>query len=371
MPGGRTGGGRGKPTAGDVAAAAGYSRTAVSFAFNSPDQLSRATRERILAVAEELGYRPSPLARMLRAGQTRALGVLLPQGLAAILRNPYYTEFLRGVGEVCDREGYTLLLTPPLRESMLEAIPYAAVDGFVVCGLETDRGEVAELARHRTPVVLVDGDPQSEAPGVDVDDRRGTREAVRHLVGLGHRRIAVLSFDPGPDTAVRGYRGPLARRLAGLADGLAEAGRTMADVELAEVPISRADGERTVRRWMAGPEPPTAILALSDILAFGALEALRDLGVDVPGEVSVVGFDDLAEAARTRPALTTVRQDVEAKGRTAAGALLAAIRGEQQPVRRLLPTRLVVRASTAPPPPPGRRAEAAARNRGDGPSGTP
>ncbi|PBC76983.1 LacI family transcriptional regulator [Streptomyces sp. TLI_235] len=234
MPGDNTGRGRGKPTAGDVAAAAGFSRTAVSFAFNSPDQLSLATRERILAVAEELGYRPSPLARMLRAGRTRAVGVLLPQGLAEILRNPYYTEFLRGVGEVCDQEGYTLLLTPPLRDSVLDAIPYAAVDGFVVCGLETDRGEVAELARHRTPVVLVDGDPQSDAPGVDVDDRRGTREAVRHLIGLGHRRIAVLSFDPGPEAAVRGYRGPLARRLAGLAEGLAEAGRGPADVELAE-----------------------------------------------------------------------------------------------------------------------------------------
>ncbi|MEV6211182.1 LacI family DNA-binding transcriptional regulator [Kitasatospora sp. NPDC051914] len=193
---------RGKPTAGDVAAAAGVSRTAVSFAFNSPDQLSRATRARILAVAEELGYRPSPLAR----------------------------------------------------------------------------------------------------------------------------------------------------RLAGVADGLAEAGLTLADVELAEVPISRADGHRTARDWMARAVRPTAILALSDILAFGALEGLRDLGVDVPGEVSVVGFDDLPEAARTRPGLTTVRQDMETKGRTAAEALLAAVHGEAQPQRRTLPTGLVVRGSTAAPP---------------------
>ncbi|WP_431681352.1 LacI family DNA-binding transcriptional regulator [Kitasatospora sp. KL5] len=341
---------RGKPTAGDVAAAAGVSRTAVSFAFNSPDQLSRATRARILAVAEELGYRPSPLARMLQAGRTGSVGVLLPQGLSAILRNPYYTEFLRGVGEVCDRRGYTLLLTPPLEDSVLKAIPYAAVDGFVVCGLETDRGEVAELARHRIPVVLVDGDPQSDAPSVDVDDRHGTREAVRHLLGLGHRRIAVLSFDPGPEAPVHGYRGPLARRLAGVADGLAEAGLTLADVELAEVPISRADGHRTARDWMARAVRPTAILALSDILAFGALEGLRDLGVDVPGEVSVVGFDDLPEAARTRPGLTTVRQDMETKGRTAAEALLAAVHGEAEPQRRMLPTGLVVRGSTAAPP---------------------
>src|SRR6266699_2488339 len=124
-------GGRTRPTSLDVAKAAGVSRSAVSFAFNSPERLSTETRKRILATAQRMGYAPNTLARMLKAGHTQSLGVLLPQNLAKVLENPYYGEFLTGVGQVCDREGLTLLLTPPLRDSMLKAIPYAAVDGFI------------------------------------------------------------------------------------------------------------------------------------------------------------------------------------------------------------------------------------------------
>src|SRR3954453_5766650 len=106
---------RGKPTSSDVAAAAGVSRSAVSFAFNSPHRISASTRERILAAAQQMGYAPNTLARMLQAGQTQSLGVLLPQDLAKVMENPYYPRFLMGVGQICDQEGFTLLLTPPLR----------------------------------------------------------------------------------------------------------------------------------------------------------------------------------------------------------------------------------------------------------------
>src|SRR3954451_7475898 len=254
----------GKPTSSDVAKAAGVSRSAVSFAFNSPQRISTATRDRILAVAGELGYAPNTLARMLQAGTTNSIGVLLPQRLARILENPYYARFLMGAGQVCDQEGYTLLLTPPLQDSVLKAIPYAAVDGFIVCGLETDRGEVAELVRRDIPFVLIDSDRYENAPSVDVDDHGGAREVTRYLLEQGHRRIAVVSMDPGPDRPVRGYRGPLARRMGRISEALAEAGLTMQDIRLAEVPVTRTDGYRATRALMAGPRPPTAILALSD-----------------------------------------------------------------------------------------------------------
>ncbi|MFI6513540.1 LacI family DNA-binding transcriptional regulator [Streptosporangium sp. NPDC050855] len=345
----RQGVGKGKPTSSDVAAAAGVSRSAVSFAFNNPHRISTSTRDRILAVAKEMGYTPNTLARMLQAGQTQSLGVLLPQNLAKIMENPYYAGFLMGVGQVCDQEGFTLLLTPPLRDSMLKAIPYAAVDGFIVCGLEIDRGEVAELERRDIPFVLVDSDPQENVPSVDVDDQGGARDVVRHLLGLGHRRLAVLSLDPGPEKPVRGYRGPLARRMAGIVEALAEVGMTMDDVALAEVPVTRADGYRAAKNLMA-EHAPTAIVALSDILAFGAVDALHDLGVAVPGEVSVTGFDDLAESAWLRPRLTTVRQAIATKGRTAADFLISAIRNEDQHPHQLLSTSLIVRDSTSRAP---------------------
>ena len=364
MPARSGGAGRGKPTSSDVAAAAGVSRSAVSFAFNNPYRISASTRERILAAAAEIGYTPNTLARMLQAGRTHSLGVLLPQALAKVMENPYYSRFLMGVGQVCDQEGFTLLLAPPVGDSMLKAIPYAAVDGFIVCGLETDRGEVAELERRNIPLVLVDSDPQEDVPSVDVDDQGGARDVVRHLLELGHRRIAVLSMDPGPDVKVTGYRGPLGRRMAGIAEALAEAGLTMADVPLAEVTVTRAEGYRAAKALMA-EHAPTAIVTMSDILAFGAVDALHDLGVRIPDEVSITGFDDLAESAWLRPRLTTVRQAIVTKGRTAADFLISAIRGEDQHPHQLLSTSLIIRESTAAPrpeaatPPPGPAAQTA------------
>ncbi|MEI5035162.1 LacI family DNA-binding transcriptional regulator [Streptomyces sp. S1A(2023)] len=314
--------------------------------FNSPEKLSAATRDRILAAAQELSYVPNTLARMLKAGQTQSLGVLLPQNLARVMENPYYARFLTGVGQVCDEQGYTMLLTPPLRDSMLKAIPYAAVDGFIVCGLEHDRGEVAELKRRGIPFVLVDSSPREDVSSVDVDDEGGAFEAMRHVLDLGHRRIAVLSLDPGPEVAERGYRGPLARRMTGMVNALDAAGLRMENISLVEVPVTRMDGFRATKRIMA-QDPPTAIVAMSDILAFGAMDALHDLELSVPGDVSVTGYDDLPESSWMRPRLTTVRQAITTKGRTAADLLFSAIRDEDQHPHQLLGTHLIVRDSTA------------------------
>lgn len=339
----------GKPTSSDVAAAAGVSRSAVSFAFNNPQRISAATRERILAAAAALGYTPNTLARMLQAGTTTSIGVLLPQRLAQVMENPYYARFLMGVGQICDQEGYTLLLTPPLGDSVLKAIPYAAVDGFIVCGLETEGAEVVELERRGIPYVLVDSDRFENAASVEVDDRGGAHDVARYLLELGHRRIALLSIGPGPDVATRGYRGPLGRRLTGIAEALATAGLAMSDVALAEVPVSRYEGYRATKQLMSAAERPTAILALSDVLAYGAVDALGELGLDVPGDVSVTGFDDLAESAWFRPRLTTVRQPIVTKGRSAASFLISAVRGEDQHPHQLLGTTLMVRESAAKP----------------------
>jgi DNA-binding LacI/PurR family transcriptional regulator len=260
------------------------------------------------------------------------------------MENPYYARFLMGVGQICDQEGYTLLLTPPIQDSVLKAIPYAAVDGFIVCGLETEGAEVVELSRRGVPFVLIDSDRYENAPSVDVDDRGGAYDVTRYLLELGHRRIAVLSIDPGPDVATRGYRGPLGRRMDGITAALAEVGLTMADVGLAEVPVTRTQGYSATKKLVA-EFSPTAILALSDVLAYGAVDALRELGLDVPGDVAVTGFDDLAESAWFRPRLTTVRQPIVAKGRTAADFLFSAMRGEDQHPHQVLGTTLIVRDS--------------------------
>ncbi len=333
-----------------VADAAGVSRTAVSFAFNDPTRLSPETRTRILQIAEELGYAPHPVARMLVRGKTRTLGLLLPQDIPQVMENPYYSQFLVGLGQVVHREGMSLLLAPPVRSSMLQAIPYAAVDGFVVCGLEIDRGEVTELRRRRMPFVLVDSDAPQGVPSVEVTDREGTADVVRHLLALGHRRIAVLLFEGGPDREQYGYRGPLARRITGLNEALAELGLTLdhPDVSVVEIPCTKTEGYRATRELMGRAVRPTAILALSDILAIGAIDALHDLGIRVPQDVSVTGFDDQPEAPWVRPRLTTVRQPVQAKGRVAGDLVVSLLRGEDQHPHQLLHTALIVRESTGP-----------------------
>jgi DNA-binding LacI/PurR family transcriptional regulator len=341
-----------RPTSKSVADAAGVSRTAVSFAFNDPSKISAETRQRIMNEADRLGYAPNPVARMLTKGSTQTLGLLLPQSIPEVLDNPYYNLFLRGLGQVCHREGLTLLLTPPLRGSMLTAIPYAAVDGFVVSGLDVDRGEVAALQRRGVPFVLVDSDAPEGVPSVDVNDREGMANAVRHVLDLGHRRIAFLAFEAGPDRVKVGYTGPLGRRLSGISDALAARGLTLDSpgISLVEVSCTRAAGYSAAQELLAATDRPTAMVALSDILAFGALDAARDAGITVPADLSITGFDDQPEASHGRPQLTTVRQSIEAKGRVAADFLVAAINGDDQPRHQVLHTTLIVRESTGPAP---------------------
>jgi len=334
----------------EVADLAGVSKSAVSLAFNDPRKLSDTTLQNIRAAASELGYARDPAARMLRTRRTDSLALLLPQQLDNVLENPYYTQFLQGIGQTCHREGFTLLLAPPLRGSMLRAIPYAAVDGFVVSGLEYDRGEVTALRQRRIPFVLVDSEWHDDVPSVEIDDGQGTVEVVDYLLGLGHRRIAFVAFETGVEGGFGAWRGPVRRRMDGVRRSLGEVGLSTDDpgMTVLEVACTRAGGTEAFRRLWAEPEPPTAIVAFSDIIAFGVLDAARAAGVDVPGALSVTGFDDLAEASWTAPSLTTVRQPIATKGRLAAEYLVEAIATDKPAEIRhqRLPTSLLIRAST-------------------------
>lgn len=338
----------------DVADKAQVSKTAVSMAFNDNARLSESTLKHIMDTAAELGYSQDPAARMLRTRRTNSLGLLLPQQLDKVLENPYYSQFLQGIGQTCQREGYTLLLAPPLRGSMLKTIPYAAVDGFIVSGLEYDRGEVSALKQRGIPFVLVDSEWHEGVPSVEIDDSEGIEQLVRHLLDLGHRSIAILAFETGIEGGYEHWRGPVLRRMQGAVAALGAYGLTPESegISILEVPCTRQGGTRGFQELWARDERPTAIVAFSDIIALGVLDAARDAGVSVPGEVSVSGFDDLAEAGWAMPSLTTVRQPIESKGRLAAEFLVESIsaedvsRGHQQ----RLHTTVLLRDSTGPVP---------------------
>ncbi|MDR1710698.1 MAG: LacI family transcriptional regulator [Propionibacteriaceae bacterium] len=343
-----------------VADRAGVSKTAVSLAFNDPGRLAEGTVKRILALAGELGYVPDAAARALRTSRTSSLGLLLPQQLDVVLSNPYHTEFLMGVGNVCHQEGYTLLLVPPVRGSMLRAIPSASVDGFIVSGMDEDRGEIQTLRQREVPFVLVDSCGAAGAATVLSDDATGMEELVTHVLELGHRRITLVRLMAGEDENYQYWRSVDSARMRGAVAALGKFGMGVEDVDIAEAYCTRQSGIRVFGEIWDAEQRPTAIVAFSDIIALGILDSARERGVRVPEDVTVTGFDDIAEAGWSAPPLTTVRQPIATKGRLAAEYLVESLREHREHGvnRHQLPVTLEVRGSSGPP----RKNGSAARN---------
>ena len=329
-------------TIADVATAAGVSKTAVSFAFNNPDKLGPATVERVLRVAHDLGYAPHPAARALSTRRSGTIGILVPQALATVFANPFLGELIQGLGELCDEHDLSVLLVPPLDGSLETAIRSASVDGFVSLGLTPGDGALDLLDRLGIPNVLIDSDESRDHAVVNVDDAAGAELAARHLLELGPRRLAIVVLPPA--RCERGDPPTAARRLAGYRTAIAASGAPEPVVVAAG--ISTAAGARALHALPAGPDRPTAVLAMSDTVAIGILSAAHAAGMRVPEDLSVVGYDDVPMAAFTRPPLTTVRQPIIEKGRLAARLLIEQMNGGHVDSPAPLTTTLVVREST-------------------------
>jgi DNA-binding LacI/PurR family transcriptional regulator len=327
----------------DVASAAGVSKTAVSFAFNNPSRLAPTTLERVLGVAHDLGYTPHPAARALSTRRSGTIGVLIPQRLSAVFANPFLSELIQGLGELCEEHDLTLLLVPPLDGSLESAIRHASVDGFISLGLSPDDRAVEVLDGLGTPTVLIDSDDSASHPVVNVDDRAGAEAAANHLLELGHRRLAILVLPPA--RAQMSYTPTANRRLAGYRAAIEAAGAPEPLTVTAGVSV--AAGVRAFESLPSGGQRPTGLLAMSDMTAIGVLNAAHAKGVQVPVDLSVVGFDDLPVAAWTNPPLTTVHQPIVEKGRLAARMLIERMAGRSVDSPSPLETSLVVRGSTS------------------------
>jgi DNA-binding LacI/PurR family transcriptional regulator len=331
----------------DVAREAGVSKTAVSFAFNSPDRLSPETATRIREVAESLGYRPHPVARMLTQGETMALGVLTPQALSVIFSNPFFGAFNEGVALAAEEYGYGLHFISPLHGSLARAVGRATVDGVVAIGLSEHHPEVEQI-RHALPIVLVDSTAMPDYPSIDIDDEGGARAAAEHLLALGHRDFLVIGVEPPQPATQMEPEGVTGRRLRGYRAALATAGIELPFNRIVVGPATVAGGMTAFEAaWHEGLRP-TAVLAMSDAMAIGAMRAVRGLGMSVPSDVSIVGFDDIDLAMHTDPPLTTVHQPIRRKGEEAVRLLLSVVHGRDAspPEHRRLETKLVVRGST-------------------------
>jgi DNA-binding LacI/PurR family transcriptional regulator len=340
-----------RPNITDVAREAGVSKTAVSFAFNSPERLAPDTAARIRDVADGLGYRPHPVARMLTQRQTMTIGVLVPQALSVIFSNPFFGQFSEGIALAAEESGYGLSFISPLHGSLARAVGRATVDGVVAIGLSDDHPEVEQIRRAGMPIVLVDSTALPEHGSVDVDDVGGARLAAQHVIALGHRDVLVIGVEPPPETRME-PEGVMGRRLQGYREGLAAHGVELSDDRIVVGPATVDGGVAAVARSWEDGLRPTAILAMSDAMAIGAMRHLRDMGLHVPRDVSVVGFDDIDLAMYTDPPLTTVHQPIRQKGEEACRLLLTVME-RRDPVRsehRQLDTRLIVRGSSGPVP---------------------
>jgi len=337
----------------------GVSRMTVSNAFSRPDQLSDELRRRILQAADDLGYvGPDPAARALARGTTGAVGLLLTDRLSEAFGDVVATAFLASVADALAERGLALtLLTPGVAQGVVPARD-VAMDGVLVYICDPDSPDVAWLTRRRLPMVGVDQAPAPGTPSINVDDRSGAYAAAQHLLDLGHRDIGVLTI------TAHGNRGvvadPLAepsayssaQRLRGWLSALEAAGVTPTVMATAFHPPGAAYD--AALELLDRPDPPTALLCFSDAFAAAAVRAAQSLGLRVPEDLSVVGFDDSPVAAATDPPLTTVRQDVRAKAQAAVAALAAVLEARRNETAEpadhlLLPTELVVRVSTAPP----------------------
>ncbi len=337
----------------DVAKAAGVSRASVSFAFNSPGRLGKDTTARILDVAREMGYRPHPVAKMLAKRRTMTLGILTPQVTSVAFSNPYFGMFTQGIAQVAEDYGYCLTLVSPLHGSLAQAADLATVDGFVASGLGEDHPEVEEIREAGLAIVMVDSVAFPGHASVDIDDQLGARSAAEHVLELGHKDILIIAVEP-PDYGekVRPSRREsdvTSRRMAGYRQAFAAAGVRIPDENVIEAPSTFDGGMEAFHKACDDGRPFTAVLAMSDVLAIGAMHAALERGLSVPNDISVVGFDDIDVAEHTLPPLTTVHQPIREKGAIAARLLVSALTGPAvRPEHLRLETRLVIRGSTGP-----------------------
>lgn len=326
----------------DIAAVAGVSHSTVSRALGKSPLVKHETAENIRRIAQEMGYRVSAIARGLVTNRTKTIGVVV-----TTIADPFVAEVVSGIEEMANEHGYSVFLAnsgaDPSREvKMVHSFEEQRIDGIVITASRVGALYVPILSEMRVPIVLLNNQHPGEfVHSVMIANVEASREAIRHLIGLGHRRIAYLGDQFGYQSDTE--------RFAGYREALAQA-----DVPFQPELVVHGDGRpegaaRAMEKLLALPQLPTAVFCYNDMSALGALKCIRLSGRRVPEDVSLVGFDDLFLAQYTEPPLTTVRQPKQLMGRLAMETLLTLLSGAKSEENIKVPGELVVRQSTGPP----------------------
>lgn len=331
------------PTIFDVANASGFSYSTVSRTLNGFEFVKPSTREKVLRVAKELGYVPNQQARSLAGGRSNLIGVLVPT-----LSNGYVSEIVRGIDEELTKSNYNLILYTTHRHHGKESAYVATImnggaDGLLLIVPSISTPYLDALRERSFPYVLVDQfDKTEHSLGVNATNRQGAYEATQYLIELGHRRIGLIAGLRTLASAIE--------RLEGYKSALSDHAIPVQDEYITQGDFHEAGGYAAAQQLLDLPERPTAIFASNDLSAFGAMEAIRERGLSIPEDVSIVGFDDIPQASVTYPKLTTIRQPLFQMGRSAVTLLLEHLAYPSDEMHQItLETRLVVRDSCCPP----------------------
>jgi LacI family transcriptional regulator len=340
-----------KATIDDVARRAGVSIKTVSRVLNREPNVRDVTRQRVLNAVERLSYRPNPSARSLAGKRSYLIGLIYDDpGLYEDPSSNYIINIQLGVLRVCKPLNYELLIypcdyrTPKLTKEIVALISHSQLDGVILTPPLSDLTELLEAIRKtNTPVVRISpGARDNLEPAIYTSDRESCAEMTAYLASLGHNRIAFITGHPD-HKALEG-------RYLGYRDGLKQAGLKFDKALVKKGDNSFAAGERAARELLASGQPPSAIFACNDDMAAGVMRVAHEMGIRVPGELSIAGFDDIAPAKMLYPALTTIRQPIAKMAERAAEILLASIRSsEPQQHDAMVAATLNVRESTAPP----------------------
>lgn len=332
----------------DVAKQAGVSHSTVSRALHGSHLISDETVERVRQIATEMGYSPSAAARSLKTNRSHALGVIV-----STIDDPFFSEILQGIEEIAQEYGYSMLMAasrrdPKREQAIVQDMRERHVDGLIICSASFSAEQRRKLLEYGIPIVMVNNQAAEEYRySIYHDDADGSRQATRHLIELGHRRIAYLGNSLSGRTTLD--------RLTGFRQEMDSAKLAIPVEYIHEVPGGRPeDGLAALNHFLNLPQRPTAIFCFNDMLAIGVLDGLRTAGLHIPEDISVVGFDNIIFSAYTNPPLTTLDQPKHYIGAEAARlilGLLDPLTGEEVPEQEIqkLKGRLLVRQSTAPP----------------------
>jgi len=328
-----------KTTIYDVAKAAGVSIATVSKVINGKGRISEQTRKKVLQVIERLNYQPNVIASALTGKSTYTIGLLIPD-----LANPFFSELARNIEDRGHELGYNLFICstdydPQKERNYVELMKRKNVDGIILASGFEQENNLKALLEEQFPVSVVARDfPGLPVNTVCIDDFHGGYEAASHLIGLGHKKIAIIARN------VRSNR----ERMRGYAQAMKDH-RIHYDYPFEYVKESNvASGKYVADKYLRSSDPPTAIFACNDLLAIGAIQAAKEHGLKVPEDLSIVGFDDTVFASITEPPLTTVAQPIKKMGQEAMNVMINEIQGKAtDKLKIVLIPRLVVRNSTA------------------------